>query len=82
MSPTYNFTTALPAGDTSSFKFIVYGDQGLSPYPRAKGTEVRVLEEYHENDIRFIFHNGDISYAEGQVSSKRLLYFCLTSSFK
>ena len=68
MSPVYNFTTALPAGDKTSYKFIIYGDMGVHAFPRGKETARRMVEEYHENDIKLIFHNGDISYAMGWVS--------------
>ena len=67
MSPVLNFTTPLPTGSKEPFKFIVYGDMGVSTFPRADQTAKLMLKEYHTNDIKFIFHNGDISYAEGRV---------------
>ncbi len=67
MSPIYNFTTAPVAGNRKPFKFIVYGDMGVSTFPRADETAKLMLKEYRENDVKFIFHNGDISYARGQV---------------
>ena len=71
MSPVFNFTTPLPAGDKTPFKFVVYGDMGLDPYPEATTTAVHMRQEVEENDIRFIYHHGDISYARGQVKIKR-----------
>ena len=68
MSPTKNFTTPLPAGDTTPYKFIVYGDMGVDPFPEAVGTADLVREEVAENDIKFVYHHGDISYARGYVS--------------
>ena len=69
MSPVLNFTTPIAPGDETPFKFIVYGDMGVSSFPRASQTAKLMLQEYHENDAKFIFHNGDISYAEGRVSN-------------
>ena len=68
MSPVLNFTTSFQYGSEEPFKFIVYGDMGVSTFPRADQTAKLMLQEYHKNDIKFIFHNGDISYAEGEVS--------------
>ena len=68
MSPILNFTTSFPTGSKEPFKFIVYGDMGVSTFPRADETAKLMLKEYHENDVKFIFHNGDISYARGHVS--------------
>ncbi|XP_065072044.1 uncharacterized protein LOC135696546 isoform X2 [Rhopilema esculentum] len=67
MSPVYNFTTALPAGDPTPHKFIVYGDMGIDALlsPGGQETANRIVEEYRENNIRHVFHNGDISYAVG-----------------
>jgi len=67
MSPIYNFTTPLAAGDPTPHKFIVYGDMGMDPLysPGGQETANRVLEEYRDNHIRHVFHNGDISYAIG-----------------
>ena len=67
MSPFYNFTTALLPGDKTPYKFIAYGDMGVDGFPQAKETAKRMVEEYRENDIKLIFHNGDISYARGYV---------------
>lgn len=69
MSPVFNFTTPLPAGDKTPFKFVVYGDMGLDGYPEATTTAVHMRQEVEENDIRFIYHHGDISYARGQVTT-------------
>lgn len=66
MSPPANFTTPLPKGDHTPFKFIVYGDMGIHFWPgQAKLTAQNVRREVAENDIKFVFHHGDISYARG-----------------
>jgi len=65
MSEVLNFTTPLPAGDRTPFKFIVYGDMGVDPYPEAVTTASLVKKELNQNDIKLIFHIGDISYARG-----------------
>lgn len=67
MSPVNNFTTPLLVGDQTSYKFIIYGDMGVDPYPEAVTTAKLISKEINNNDIRFIFHNGDISYARGYV---------------
>ena len=66
-SPVYNFTTPIPPGAKTPFKFVVYGDLGLDPYPQATTTATLMRQEVEENNIRFIYHHGDISYARGQV---------------
>ncbi|XP_065649477.1 uncharacterized protein LOC100198144 [Hydra vulgaris] len=65
MSAIMNFTTAIPAGDSTSYKAIFYGDMGVDPYPEAVTTAKLVYDEVLNDDIRFIYHNGDISYARG-----------------
>lgn len=69
MSPISNFTTPLPKGDTTPFKFVIYGDMGVDPYPEAYTTAKIVRKDLDVNKIRFINHIGDISYARGYVSS-------------
>ena len=68
MTPTANFTTPLPPGDTTPYKFIVYGDMAVDPFPEAVSTAKLVREEVAKNDIKFVYHHGDISYARGYVS--------------
>ena len=68
MSKIRNFTTPIPGGDPTPYKFIVYGDMGVSPFPRATTTADLVTWEVETNEARFIFHHGDISYAMGYVS--------------
>ena len=74
MSPVLNFSTPIPSGSDKPFKFIVYGDMGVSTFPRAERTAQLMLHEYHDNNAQFIFHNGDISYAEGQVCSINTIF--------
>ena len=86
-SPVYNFTTALAAGDATPHKFIVYGDMGIDALlsPDGKQTANRLIEEYRDNHIRHVFHNGDISYAVGFVSrflSQLLISFKQQFNFK
>ena len=76
MSDIMHFTTAIPAGDRTPYKAIFYGDMGVDPYPEAITTAKLVHEEVLNNEIRFIYHNGDISYARGYVGvSFCILYF-------
>lgn len=75
MSDIANFTTPLAAGNRSSFKFIVYGDMGVRPFPEGVTTAKLVRQEIEENDVRFVYHHGDISYARGYVSLEFVLVF-------
>ncbi len=66
MSPVYNFTTAIPAGDFTPYTFIAYGDMGA--YPGARVMADNIMKELEPNHIQLIYHIGDISYACGMVS--------------
>ncbi len=84
MSEIRSFKTAPPIGSEVSYKFIVYGDMGMSDaaHATAKYALKDVLDGYE-----FIFHHGDISYARGYVRMKnstgflRLLWFSSRSQF-
>ena len=77
MSPVLNFTTPLPAGDKTPFKFVVYGDMGIEnhKFPRAATTAHLVRKEIDNNDVRFVFHHGDIAYSFGYVRF-HVNFFC------
>ena len=64
-----SFKTAPPIGSDVSYKFIVYGDMGLTDaaHATAKNALKDVLDGYE-----FILHNGDISYARGYVRFENL----------
>ncbi len=64
MSEMRSFKTAPPVGSNVSYKFIVYGDMGITgaTHTTAKFALRDVLDGYE-----FIIHNGDISYATGYV---------------
>ena len=66
MSSIRSFKTAPHIGPDVGFKFIVYGDHGI--LPAAYSTAKYVLNDV-KNGYEFIFHNGDISYATGMVST-------------
>jgi len=68
MSTVANFTTPLAPGNHTPFKFIVYGDMGVEGFPESVTTAQLVRQEIEENDVRFVYHHGDISYARGHVS--------------
>ena len=75
MSSIRSFKTAPRIGPNAGFKFIVYGDHGIRP--PSHSTAKYVLNDV-KNGYEFIFHNGDISYATGEVSSlpnMRVHYF-------
>lgn len=60
-SEEYNFTTAPPQAQSTSAKILVYGDMGIS---NSQHTIERIRERVRSKDINFIFHVGDISYAD------------------
>ena len=64
MSEIRSFKTAPPVGSDVPYKFIVYGDMGMSAaaHATAKYALRDVLDGY-----KFIVHLGDLSYARGKV---------------
>ena len=68
MSEIANFSTPLLPGNRSAFKFIVYGDMSVESFPEGETTAELVRREIEENDVKFVYHHGDISYARGHVS--------------
>ena len=66
MGKIYEFTTALPPGDKTPYKFAVFGDSGYTDQTRK--TSSQMVEQKQKNDIRYIMHYGDLSYANGIVS--------------
>ncbi|KAK3704751.1 hypothetical protein QZH41_009742, partial [Actinostola sp. cb2023] len=67
MSSLTTFRTAPVPNADETFKFLVYGDMGVSPNPRARLTAEYCLDEVNNNNASFVVHIGDISYAEGQA---------------
>jgi len=65
MSDVLYFNTPLPSGDKTPYKMVIYGDMGVSPGLRAAETANLVLDDALKNDVKFVFHHGDISYARG-----------------
>ena len=65
MSEIRSFKTAPPVGSNVSYKFIVYGDMGMSA--AAHATAKYALRDVVDNGYEFIYHHGDISYARGYV---------------
>ena len=71
MSTVRHFKTAPPVGADLSYKFIAYGDMGIDP--PARSTAKYALKDVQDG-YEFIFHNGDNSYARGQVSQRHLFH--------
>lgn len=67
MSPVRHFRSAPVTDPDASFKFVVYGDMGITAIPGAHDTAKYMVEEA-ENGSSLVFHIGDISYAVGIVS--------------
>ncbi|EDO31661.1 predicted protein, partial [Nematostella vectensis] len=65
MSAVRSFHTAPIPGPDVPFKFVVYGDMGVSAPPGSVVTARLALQEVIANKAAFIFHVGDISYARG-----------------
>lgn len=70
MSKMKTFKTAPIPNANESFKFLVYGDMGVSPSPRAEATAKHCMDEVNNNNASFVVHIGDISYARGYVCDK------------
>jgi len=60
-SPVYNFTTPPPVGSASEFSFAVYGDMGIA---NSQYTQSSIIRKAREREIDFVFHIGDIGYAD------------------
>ena len=67
MSPVRHFRSAPVTDPEASFKFVVYGDMGITAIPGAHDTPKYMIEEA-KNGSSLVFHVGDISYAVGFVS--------------
>ena len=59
-----SFTTARPASDKSEFSVAVLNDMG---YTFAAGTWQTLVEAAAADDTAFVWHGGDISYADDWV---------------
>lgn len=66
-----SFTTALQPGDATPFRFALFGDMALSPWPGAWSTVSDIAWDNEHGDgatgggIRFVAHSGDLGYAMG-----------------
>ena len=58
------FTTAPQIGSENSYKFITYGDMGLTGLSGASDT-VKLITQELNTGSKFILHHGDLSYAVG-----------------
>ena len=67
MSDVRKFRTQPITGSDESFRFVVYGDMGITDVPGAHDTAKYMIEEATKG-CSFVFHIGDISYAVGFVS--------------
>ena len=63
-SKIYSFETPPLIGTRDSFKFITYGDMGVYP-PAAPQVALLVAKEAENRGVKFVLHQGDLSYAEG-----------------
>jgi len=64
-SPEYYFRTAPLEQTAANFSVIVYGDMGIA---NSQHTVERIRTRVHGQEIDFIFHIGDISYADDYSS--------------
>ena len=60
-----SFTTPPVHGADKTVKFVIYGDMDITAHPGAETTASRLTREAEENQLGFVLHIGDISYAEG-----------------
>lgn len=64
-SDEYTFHTAPSDGDTQSFSYVVYGDQGCPHLGWKGGQEWLEAMVARETNLTSVHHFGDISYARG-----------------
>ena len=65
-----NFVSGKEVGANIDTQFVMYADMSESGIPGAIETSDRVYERItKENDIDFLLHIGDLSYAEGNVNT-------------
>jgi uncharacterized C2H2 Zn-finger protein len=73
MSKLTKFKTAPIPNADEAFNFLVYGDMGVSPAPRANLTAQYSINEVENRNATFVVHIGDISYAVGSVRSLAII---------
>lgn len=66
MSPVLNFTMPPLVGSDTRWTAIIYGDMGTSS--AAQRIAQQVTAEVQSGNADFVWHDGDIAYAEGYVS--------------
>lgn len=64
-SDVLSFTTAREAGDRSEFTIGILNDMG---YTNAQGTHKQLIKAVANDGVSFLWHGGDISYADDWVS--------------
>ncbi|KAJ4388038.1 hypothetical protein N0V93_008643 [Gnomoniopsis smithogilvyi] len=64
-SDVLSFKTAAEAGNTKAFSIAVINDMG---YTNAGGTFAAMLREINNGSVSFVWHGGDISYADDWYS--------------
>lgn len=62
-SDVLSFKTASVAGTKKPFSIAVINDMG---YTNADGTYAALLREINNGSLSFVWHGGDISYADGE----------------
>lgn len=62
-SDVLSFKTAAAAGTSKPFSIAVINDMG---YTNADGTYAAMLREINNGSLSFVWHGGDISYADGK----------------
>ena len=68
LSGVHSFVASPRIGGQGTFTFLTYGDMGISTgtgLPAAQATTELALSDITNNDVRFIIHQGDLSYAVG-----------------
>lgn len=68
LSDVHSFVASPRTGDQGTFTFLTYGDMGISTgtgLPAAQATAELALSDIRDNGVRFIIHQGDLSYAVG-----------------
>ena len=62
-----SFTSPIPPGSDTPFKFVAYGDMDVSESPGAMKTAALVQKNIQDEGVSLVIHIGDLSYAVGMA---------------
>ena len=60
-----SFTSPIPPGSDTPFKFVAYGDMDTSLPPGSFATAAHIRQDIEDYGVSMVMHIGDLSYAVG-----------------